>query len=37
MENYETGNLENGYKMAVAMNILKESVDTGDKVLLFRY
>uniref|UniRef100_A0A914WS86 Uncharacterized protein n=1 Tax=Plectus sambesii TaxID=2011161 RepID=A0A914WS86_9BILA len=35
MCNYQAGIVENGYKMAIALAILEEATQLGDKVLLF--
>ncbi len=37
MNSYEAGIVENGYKMAIALAILEEATQLGDKVLLFRF
>uniref|UniRef100_A0A914ZH15 Helicase ARIP4 n=1 Tax=Parascaris univalens TaxID=6257 RepID=A0A914ZH15_PARUN len=32
---YKTGVIENGYKMAISLDIIKQATEIGDKVLLF--
>ena len=36
MGNYQTGILEHGYKMKIAMDIISETIALGEKILLFR-
>lgn len=36
MGNYQTGILEHGYKMKIAMDIINETIALGEKILLFR-
>uniref|UniRef100_A0A1I7WMZ6 Tyrosine-protein phosphatase domain-containing protein n=1 Tax=Heterorhabditis bacteriophora TaxID=37862 RepID=A0A1I7WMZ6_HETBA len=35
MGNYKTGNIENGYKIAIAMSLLDETTKIGEKMLIF--
>ncbi|EPB73150.1 protein, SNF2 family [Ancylostoma ceylanicum] len=37
MASYKTGNIEHGYKMVLAMELLDATVRIGEKMLIFRY